>query len=206
MREAVEGSAGYADLEKEQDVAGLLAIIKGLADGLDDEQYEYWNMQSSIKKLFGIVQGPNETLADFSERFDSQLAVTETVYGKLVLTKLKGQATDKQEAGREKFLTCVFMAGADRGRFKPIVDELCNNYQKAKDKSEMTFPETRTANCSRRAVMMIPSHQRRMILKMALSPSINSIPHVARNDSESDVIGVISGGIKPPTAMPQQMS
>ena len=73
MREAVEGSAGYADLEKEQDVAGLLAIIKGLADGLDDEQYEYWNMQSSIKKLFGIVQGPNETLADFSERFDSQL-------------------------------------------------------------------------------------------------------------------------------------
>ena len=128
---------------------------------------------------------------DFSEQFDSQLTVTESVFGKLIPTKLNGQPTDKQAAGRKKFLTCICMAGPDRGKFKPVlvVDELCHDYQKAKDKSETTFPKTRAANCSRSAMVMITS---RMILKMALSPSINSIPQVARNDLECDVIGVIS--------------
>ena len=71
--------------------------------------------------------------------------MTESVFGSLTLTKLKGQATDKQAAGREKLLRCMFMAGSDRGRYKPIVDELCNDYQKTKDKSKTTFPETRAA-------------------------------------------------------------
>ena len=143
MRDALESSAGYAELEKELNVAGLLARIKALTYGMDDEQYEPWIMQASFKKLAGLVQAPNETLADFRERFDSQLAVTESVYGPLTPTKFKGKPLTEQAEAREKFLTCLFMAATDRGKFKPVIDELCNDYQKAKDKSETTFPATR---------------------------------------------------------------
>ena len=102
-------------------------------------------MQASLKKLFGLVQAPTETLADFRERFDSQLAVTESVYGPLTPTKFKGKPLTEQAEAREKLLTCLFMAATDHGKHKPVVDELCNDYQKAKDKTKTTFPETRAA-------------------------------------------------------------
>ena len=38
MQEAVDSSAGYKKLEKEEDVAGLLATIEGLAYGWNEEQ------------------------------------------------------------------------------------------------------------------------------------------------------------------------
>ena len=95
-----------------------------------------------MRKLFNLEQGSNETMGMFIERFKSQLAVTESVYGPLVPTTLKGKATAVQDAGRDKFLTCVFLAAANWKQYKSTVDELCNNYQKAKDKTTTMFLET----------------------------------------------------------------
>ena len=86
MKDAIEGTPGYAKLEEDCDVAGLMKTIKMLSYGLDEEQYEPWVMQSTMRKLFNLEQGPNETWGTFIERFKSQLAVTESVYGPLVPT------------------------------------------------------------------------------------------------------------------------
>ena len=113
-----------------------------LSYGLDEERYKPWVMQSTMRKLFNLEQGPNETMGTFTKWFKSQLAVMESVYGPLVPTTLKGKATAIQDAGRDKFLTCVFLAAMNRKQYKSTVDELCNDYQKAKDKTTTTFPET----------------------------------------------------------------
>ena len=46
-----------------QTKAGLLAPIKRITCGKDDEQYKFWNTQVSLKQLDGLVQVPTETLA-----------------------------------------------------------------------------------------------------------------------------------------------
>ena len=142
MKDAVKSAATFKASEEQYDVVELLAIIKKLSYGLDDEQYEPWNQQACNKRFYGLQQGPNETLADFTERFNSQLAVTESVCGELTPRTLDGQSAKKMAAGREKYLTCVYMAATDRARYKSTVDKLCNDFQKAKDKSKITFPET----------------------------------------------------------------
>ena len=105
-------------------MVGLLALIKKFSYGLDDKQYDYWNKQAATKRFYALKQGPTESLADFAERFNDQLAVTESVCGELTPRTLDGQTAKKMAAGREKFLACVFLAAVDRGRYKATIDEL----------------------------------------------------------------------------------
>ena len=139
MKDAVKSASTFKESEQQFDVLKLLSIIKKLSYGMDDEQYLYWNEQAQMKKFYGLTQGANETLPDFTDRFYSQLEVTESVCGELTPRTMEGDTT---EEGREKYLACVYMAAANRTKYKSTVDELCNDFQKAKDKTTVTFPET----------------------------------------------------------------
>ena len=46
MKDAVKSAATFKASEEQYDVVELLAIIKKLSYGLDDEQYKYWNQQA----------------------------------------------------------------------------------------------------------------------------------------------------------------
>ncbi len=128
MRNKVESLPEYSDLEKEDDVIGLLTKMEELAYSTDNVQYEYWTMQASVKRLVTMTQDPKESLMSFSKRFLAQQEMTESVWGKLIPNKLKGQATDLQEKARDKYLACVFLAAVDRHRYKKAVDELNNSF------------------------------------------------------------------------------
>ena len=142
MKDAVKNAKEFKTCEEQHDVVGLLEIMKKLSYGLDDEQYKYWNQQAAMTRLYAIQQGPKETLAVFTERFKTQLAVTESVCGELTPRTLDGEDPQIMEDGREAYLACLFMARVCRTRFKSVIDELCNDYHKAKDKTKITFPET----------------------------------------------------------------
>jgi len=128
MKNKVEASAGYNDLEKKDDVIGLLKTLKGLAYTTDNVQYEFWIMQASIKKLIEMRQEPKESLIGFAKRFLGQLEVTEDVWGQLIPNKMKGKPVSEQEKARNKYLACVFLAGVDKSKYGKAVDDLNNDF------------------------------------------------------------------------------
>ena len=128
MKNKVESLPEYPKLEENDDVIELLAKMEGLVYSTDNVQYEYWTMQSAMRKVMTLGQEPRESLVSFSRRFLAQVEVTEGVWGSLIPTKMKGKATDLQEEARNKYLACVFLAGVDRQRYKKVVDDLNNDF------------------------------------------------------------------------------
>jgi len=128
MKNKVESTAGYDELEKNDDVIGLLKVLKSHAYTTDNVQYEYWIMQASMRKLIEMKQEPRESLSAFAKRFLAQLEVTEDVWGMLIPHKMKGKPTADQEAARNKYLACVFLAGVDKSKYGNAVDDLNNDF------------------------------------------------------------------------------
>jgi hypothetical protein len=50
------------------------------------------------------------------------------VWGKLIPSKLKGHATGIQDAGRDKFPACLFLAAVNRHHYKDVIDELNDDF------------------------------------------------------------------------------
>ena len=140
MRNKVEALPEYSDLEKDDDVVGLLTKMKDLVYSTDNNQYEYWTMQASVRKFVNLEQGPKESLENFGNRFLDQQDMTEKVWGQLIPMKMKGKATAEQEEARGKFLACLFLAGVDRNRYKRAIDDLNNQYVSG----EVKYPDSVT--------------------------------------------------------------
>jgi C2H2 zinc-finger len=127
MKEKIESSDNYDELEEKDDVGGLIALIKDLTIGGEKVQYEPWTQQAQLRDLLTMEIGYKETVPAFAKRFLAQLAITEERWGKLIPQKQKGRLTADQEAAREKFLACMFLAAVQK-RFKDVVDELHNEF------------------------------------------------------------------------------
>jgi Zinc knuckle len=128
MKHKIEGDTKYPTLVEASDVTGLLQSMKELVYSTHNTQYEYWAMQASMKTLITMTQHDKESLASFSKKFLAQVEATEAMWGKLIPAKLKGQATGTQDAGRDKFLACLFLAGVNRHHYKDVIDELNNDF------------------------------------------------------------------------------
>jgi hypothetical protein len=130
MRNKIEAMPDYKKLEKAVDFVELLKRMKEIVDGTDNTQYLFWKMQAQLSKLVFMKQEPNESVANYSKRFEDQVEATESVFGPLVPTfDYKGDHSEEQLKHRNKLLACLFLAGADRGRFKSVVDDLGNEFQ-----------------------------------------------------------------------------
>jgi hypothetical protein len=56
---------GYDTLEDNDDVVGLLKLLKLMAFSTAGIQHPYWTMQLVLKHLTAINQGPNESMASY---------------------------------------------------------------------------------------------------------------------------------------------
>jgi hypothetical protein len=138
MRNKVEALPDYKVMQKAVDFVKLLKRMKELVDGTDNTQYQFWKMQAQLAKLVFIKQEPNESVANYSTRFLDQVEATEQVFGRLVPTfDMKEEPSDEQMKNRNKLLACLFLAGSDRTRFKPVIDDLGNDFQLGK----IAYPE-----------------------------------------------------------------
>ncbi|KAL7576381.1 hypothetical protein ACA910_018190 [Epithemia clementina (nom. ined.)] len=128
MKNRIESLPEYTELEKNDDVVGLLQHMKDLVYTTDNVQYEVWTMQAVMSQTLTMKQEPKESLANFCKRFLAQVEVTEDVWGKMIPNKMKGKAKDEQEKARCKYLACVFLAGVDRAQYKSAMDDLNNDF------------------------------------------------------------------------------
>ena len=138
LRNKLEGLATYDDLDKADDVVGLLTKIKELVYSTDNSQYKYWVMQNQMTKLHSMKMSPNESVEQFSHKFLEQVKVTEASWGgPLIPREAHGKATDVQDSTRNKYYACLFLAGVDKGRYKKALDELNNDFLLGK----INYPE-----------------------------------------------------------------
>jgi hypothetical protein len=76
-------------------------------------------------------------LAEYYKRFTSCVDVAESQWGTLVSTAAATNDTDKKTS-RDKFITCVFLAGVDTKKCGRLKTELNNVYVAGQDK----YPKT----------------------------------------------------------------
>ena len=121
----------YAALEDGDDVVGLLKILKTMAFSTANVQHPYWALQSVLKRLTAINQGPTETVANYHRRFLAITEVIEAQWGPFFPPKM--EATDGATKSRESMLSMIFLAGADNERYGNLKKEFNNSYLAGKD-------------------------------------------------------------------------
>ena len=128
MRNKIESLPDYEQMEQDDDVIELLKKMKELAYSTDNNQYEYWVMQATMRKMITMKQEAKESLVGFGKRFLAQYEVTQEVWGELIPHKMKGKKTEEQETAGKRFLACLFLAGVDRDRYKTAINDLNNDF------------------------------------------------------------------------------
>jgi hypothetical protein len=129
MRSKLEALPEFQEWEEKDNYLALLSKMKSLVYGTDQAQYVFWEMQAAMSGLFDLKQQSGESLGDYAIRFEDQVESTEGVFGPLIPTfVIKGKPTEEEVKNRNKFLACVFLANADRERYKPVIDDLGNDY------------------------------------------------------------------------------
>ena len=123
----------FEDLQKGNEVAGLMKLLKSVAYSTVTTQHKFWLMQALLSKLINIAQYENETIPSFGKRFTAQLEATEEVFGRIVPPKYQAKTKVKQDAARDQLLACMFLSSAERHKFKHIIDDLNNDFLRGKD-------------------------------------------------------------------------
>jgi hypothetical protein len=82
-------------------------------------------------------QQQDKPLAEYSKRFTSCVDVTESQWGTLVLTAAATNETN-EKTSRDKFITCVFLAGVDTKKDGKLKTELNNAYVAGQNKKITT--------------------------------------------------------------------
>ena len=90
-------------------------------------QYRYWTICQTTRKVLTMRQLDNESLALYYKRFTSCVDVAESQWGTLVPTTAATNETD-EKTSRDKFMTCVFLAGVNAKRYGRLKTDLNNAY------------------------------------------------------------------------------
>jgi hypothetical protein len=128
MKNKVESLKGYDSIEASDDVIKLLNGLKELTFKTHHVQYGYWTIcQTERNKALSIRQQDNELLAEYYKRFTSCVDVAESQWGTLVPTTAATNETG-EKTSRDKFITCVFLAGGDTKKYGWLKTELNHAY------------------------------------------------------------------------------
>ena len=72
MKNNLAAMEKYGELEENDDVVGLLKMIKELSYSSTEVKYEYWLMTKMLYRLINVRQGDNETMAGSNRRTGQQ--------------------------------------------------------------------------------------------------------------------------------------
>jgi hypothetical protein len=135
VKSKLENELGYATLEMNNDVVGLLRQLKQMAFASGGVQHPFWTLQIVLRRLLAINQGPRgESVTNYYRRFASTTEVIEEQWGKFYPEKLTVSASDADKnIARDKYLSLIFLAGADKARFGTLIEDLNNSYLAGND-------------------------------------------------------------------------
>jgi hypothetical protein len=137
----------YPQLEKDNDVIGLLKLLKELSFTTINAHYEYWTKMQSLRRFVNVQQLPRESLASYYRRWKAPLEVLEAQWGEFGPTIHDSNDTDKE--ARDKLLACLFLNGCDRKRYGKVIEELSHAHLAGQE----NYPGTVEA------MMMMLSHR-----------------------------------------------
>jgi hypothetical protein len=127
MKNKVESLQGYDSIEANDDVIKLLNGLKELTFKIHAVQYGYWTICQTVRRVLTMRQQDNELLAEYYKRFALCVNVAESQWGTLVPLAAATNETD-EKTSRDKFITCVFLAGVDTKKYGRLKTELNNAY------------------------------------------------------------------------------
>ena len=134
MQNKVKAQKNYDELEKNDDVIGLIQVIKELSYEVTENKYVFVGMQRSLYRLMTMKQGEKEGIISFYNRFKSQFEIVETQWGEFGPAKKIHSAKED----RNRFASVVFLAGVDPGKYGKLSGDLNNDYVKG----HKNYPET----------------------------------------------------------------
>jgi hypothetical protein len=115
VKSKLEKELGYATLEMNDDVVGLLRQLKQMAFSSGGVQHPFWTLQIVMRRLLAINQGPTESVTNYYRQFVSTTKVIEEQWGKFYPEKLAVSTSDADKnIARDKYLSMIFLAGADK--------------------------------------------------------------------------------------------
>jgi hypothetical protein len=128
-------------VEANNDVAGLLKIIKDLAFNANERKYSSLQAAEAWINLMKAHQDVAEDLVDWHKRFTSLVEVVERSYGAIAPVKIakekeayRSDADAAVKAERDKMLAYMFMKGANSNRYGPLIKDLADDYALGTDK------------------------------------------------------------------------
>ena len=134
MKNKVEADPEYVELERNDDVVGLLKMLKAFAFSTGGVQHPFWTLQAVLKRFAATNQGTNESVANYYRRFVSVTEVLEAQWVKFYPMELLEENTNE---GREKacqaLLAMVSLARSDKQRYGVLLDEKNNSYLAGND-------------------------------------------------------------------------
>jgi hypothetical protein len=125
MKNKVESLQGYDLIEANDDVIKLLNGLEELTFKTHEVQYGYWTICQTVSRVLTIRQQNNKPLVEYYKRFTSCVDVAESQWGTLVPAAAATNETN-EKTSRDKFITCVFLAGMDTKKYGRLKTGLNN--------------------------------------------------------------------------------
>jgi hypothetical protein len=102
-----------------------------------------WTICQTVRRVLTMRQQDNEPLAEYYKRFTSCVDVAESQWGTLVPTAAATNETN-EKTSRDKFITCVFLAGVNTKKYGRLKTELNNAYVAGQNNYPKTVESTVT--------------------------------------------------------------
>jgi hypothetical protein len=145
VKSKLENELGYATLEMNDDGVGLLRQLKQMAFASGGAQHPFWTLQTVMQRLLAINQGPRELVTNYYRQFVSTTEVIEEQWGKLYPEKLAVSVSDADKnIARDKYLSMIFLAGADKAHDGTLEEDLNNSYLAGNDQCPVLLDGTLT--------------------------------------------------------------
>ena len=152
-KEVVKSDKSFRTLEEDDNVKGLLGLLRDLCFGTDNKRYVRWIQQAQLRRAVTMKQEANESIQRFATNFLEQIKMVEAISGPLVpirdvikrvqQSRMVGEGDDAVTVtdtvavladedviykARDQFVACLFLAGVDRDRYKDAIDEMNNDF------------------------------------------------------------------------------
>jgi hypothetical protein len=147
LKNKLEGTEGYDDAKRTNDVAKLLVMNRGYCCQFDLLSDEYMAIGAAIKNLFYFFQKNNQSNADYHEDFIAMLKVIKEYGGagsmmhfpNMLKKENKSMGMDLAKATsnqlkqakktmRDKFLAALMLSGANGAKYNDLKRNMKENF------------------------------------------------------------------------------
>ena len=161
----LEGTTGFGEIKKSEDMIELLKMIRGICCKFGDTHQGVWALTQAKKQTYLFVQGNNMSNDAYLKQFKAHIDTVEAhggtfsdepglIEAEFEIAGIKAttaktvweKATDNQlisakEKARAKVIASMFLSGANYNRYREITNELANEWTLGEDKYPTTLEE-----------------------------------------------------------------